>query len=294
MAGIFHLFTHAMFKALLFLCSGAIIVIIGSNFKEYMGGLHKYMPITNICFLIGTIAISGFWPLAGFFSKDEIVDACFHFSPYLGWFMTLVSGMTAFYMFRLYYVIFWGDSYYEQDPEHRRKPAEVPFVMWGPLVFLSVISIFAGWIPMGHFVSLDGHPEEIALQHFQFGATAWISLCVATIGFALATYMYAPKHNPLSDKLAKAMPTLHKAALNRFYIDDAWQFFTHKVVFGCFSKPIAWFDRHVIDGAFNFSAWATQEGGEAIRPWQSGDVRQYAVWFITGSVALTLILICIL
>ena len=294
MAGIFHLFTHAMFKALLFLCSGAIIVIIGSNFKDYMGGLHKYMPITNICFLIGTIAISGFWPLAGFFSKDEIVDACFHFSPYLGWFMTLVSGMTAFYMFRLYYVIFWGDSYYEQDPEHRRKPAEVPFVMWGPLVFLSVISIFAGWIPMGHFVSLDGHPEEIALQHFQFGATAWISLCVATIGFALATYMYAPKHNPLSDKLAKAMPTLHKAALNRFYIDDAWQFFTHKVVFGCFSKPIAWFDRHVIDGAFNFSAWATQEGGEAIRPWQSGDVRQYAVWFITGSVALTLILICIL
>ena len=294
MAGIFHLFTHAMFKALLFLCSGAIIVIIGSNFKDYMGGLHKYMPITNICFLIGTIAISGFWPLAGFFSKDEIVDACFHFSPYLGWFMTLVSGMTAFYMFRLYYVIFWGDSYYEQDPEHRRKPAEVPFVMWGPLVFLSVISIFAGWIPIGHFVSLDGHPEEIALQHFQFGATAWISLCVATIGFALATYMYAPKHNPLSDKLAKAMPTLHKAALNRFYIDDAWQFFTHKVVFGCFSKPIAWFDRHVIDGAFNFSAWATQEGGEAIRPWQSGDVRQYAVWFITGSVALTLILICIL
>ena len=294
MAGIFHLFTHAMFKALLFLCSGAIIVIIGSNFKDYMGGLHKYMPITNICFLIGTIAISGFWPLAGFFSKDEIVDACFHFSPYLGWFMTLVSGMTAFYMFRLYYVIFWGDSYYEQDPEHRRKPAEVPFVMWGPLVFLSVISIFAGWIPMGHLVSLDGHPEEIALQHFQFGATAWISLCVATIGFALATYMYAPKHNPLSDKLAKAMPTLHKAALNRFYIDDAWQFFTHKVVFGCFSKPIAWFDRHVIDGAFNFSAWATQEGGEAIRPWQSGDVRQYAVWFITGSVALTLILICIL
>ncbi len=293
MASLFHLFTHAMFKALLFLCSGAIIVIIGSNFKEYMGGLHKYMPITNICFLIGTIAISGFWPLAGFFSKDEIVDACFHFSPYLGWFMTLVSGMTAFYMFRLYYVIFWGNSYYEQDPEHRRKPAEVPFVMWGPLVFLSIISIVAGWIPFGHFITLDGKAEEIALQHFQFGTTAWCSLAVACIGFALATYMYAPKHNPLSDKLAKAMPGLHKAALNRFYIDDAWQFFTHKIVFTCFSMPIAWFDRHVIDGLFNFSAWATQEGGEAIRPWQSGDVRQYAVWFLTGSVALTLVLLCI-
>ena len=293
MASMFHLFTHAMFKALLFLCSGAIIVIIGSNFKEYMGGLHKYMPITNICFLIGTIAISGFWPLAGFFSKDEIVDACFHFSPYMGWFMTLVSGMTAFYMFRLYYVIFWGNSYYEADPEHRRRPAEVPFIMWGPLVFLAIISCVAGWIPFGHFVSANGLSEDIPLQSFHFGMTAWCSLAVATIGFALATWMYASGKNPVPDMLERRMPKLHKAALNRFYIDDAWQFFTHKIVFGCFSIPIAWFDRHVIDGMFNFSAWATQEAGETIRPWQSGDVRQYAIWFLTGSVALTLILLCI-
>ena len=89
------------------------------------------------------------------------------------------------------------------------------------------------------------------------------------------------------------MSRLQRAALYRFYFVGAWQFFTHKIVFGCFSIPIAWFDRHVIDGMFNFSAWATQEGGQAIRPWQSGDVRQYAVWFLTGSVALTLILLCI-
>ena len=293
MASMFHLFTHAMFKALLFLCSGAIIVIIGSNFKDYMGGLHKYMPITNICFLIGTIAISGFWPLAGFFSKDEIVDACFHFAPALGWFMTLVSGMTAFYMFRLYYVIFWGQSYYELDPEHRRRPQEVPFVMWGPLVFLAIISCVAGWIPFGHFVSLNGLTEEIALQHFEFGSTAWFSLLAATIGFGLATWMYAGKKQPVADSLERTFPRLHKAALNRFYIDDAWQFFTHKIVFGCFSIPIAWFDRHVIDGTFNFLAWGTNEAGESIRPWQSGDVRQYAVWFITGTVALTLVLLCL-
>ena len=294
MAGMFHLFTHAMFKALLFLCSGAIIVIIGSNFKDYMGGLHKYMPITNICFLIGTIAISGFWPLAGFFSKDEIVDACFHFSPFMGYFMTMVSGLTAFYMFRLYYVIFWGQSYYELDPEHRKRPAEVPFVMWGPLVFLSLVTIVAGWVPFGHFVSATGHAEDIALQHFQFGSTAWLSLAVATIGFALATWMYAPKHNPVPDMLARKMPKLHDAALNRFYIDNAWQFFTHKIVFRLFSIPIAWFDRHVIDGTFNFLAWGTNEAGESIRPWQSGDVRQYAVWFITGTVALTLVLLCLI
>ena len=293
MASMFHLFTHAMFKALLFLCSGAIIVIIGSNFKEYMGGLHKYMPITNICFLIGTIAISGFFPLAGFFSKDEIVDACFHYSPFMGYFMTLVSGMTAFYMFRLYYVIFWGNSYYEADPENRRKPAEVPFIMWGPLVFLAIISCFAGWIPFGHFVSADGHAEDIALQSLHFGPTAWMSLCVAFIGFGLATWMYAKGTNPVPDMLQRKMPRLHKAALNRFYIDDVWQFFTHKIVFALFSKPIAWFDRRVIDGTFNFMAWGTQEAGETIRPWQSGDVRSYVVWFLTGTVALTLVLLAI-
>ena len=290
MAGIFHLFTHAMFKALLFLCSGAIIVIIGSNFKDYMGGLHKYMPITNICFLIGCLAIAGIPPFAGFWSKDEIISACFQFSPFMGWFMTVVAGMTAFYMFRLYYVIFWGQSYYELDPENRRKPQEVPFVMWGPLVFLAIISCLCGLIPFGHFVSATGQSYDIHIDM----SVATTSVIVAIIGIGLATYMYAPKKTPLADTLAKKMPKLHKAALNRFYIDDAWQFFTHKIVFGCFSKPIAWFDRRVIDGTFNFMAWGTQEAGETIRPWQSGDVRSYAIWFLTGTVALTLCLLALL
>ena len=145
MASMFHLFTHAMFKALLFLCSGAIIVIIGSNFKDYMGGLWKYMPITCGCFAVGVLAISGIPPFSGFFSKDEIIVACFQFSPFMGWFMTIVAGMTAFYMTRLFCVIFLGQSYYELDPEHRRRPQEVPFVMWGPLVFLAIISIFLPW-----------------------------------------------------------------------------------------------------------------------------------------------------
>ncbi len=141
-------------------------------------------------------------------------------------------------------------------------------------------------------MTASGHSEEIHLQHFHFTSVAWFSLLAATIGFALATWMYAGKTQPVADMLARRKPRLHKAALNRFYIDDAWQFFTHKVVFACFSIPIAWFARHVIDGTFNFSAWATQEAGETIRPWQSGDVRQYAVWFLTGTVALTLVLLC--
>jgi len=89
------------------------------------------------------------------------------------------------------------------------------------------------------------------------------------------------------------MPRLHRAAYKRFYQDEIWQYVTHRIIFRCISTPIAWFDRHVVDGTFNFLAWGANEGGESMRSWQSGDVRQYAVWFITGSVALTLILLCI-
>lgn len=290
MAAMFHLFTHAMFKALLFLCSGAIIVIVGSNFYQYMGGLRKYMPITNVCFLIGCLAIAGIPPFSGFFSKDEIIAACFQFSPFLGWFMTVVAGMTAFYMFRLYYLIFWGKSYYEADPDHRRRPQEVPFVMWGPLVFLAIISVFAGLIPFGHFVSATGESYDIHIDW----SVATTSIVAAVIGISLATWMYAGKEWPVADKLERTLPKLHKAALNRFYIDDAWQYFTHKIVFRCFSRPIAWFDRHVVDNTFNFLAWGTNEAAESIRPWQSGDVRGYATWFISGAVALLLALLLLL
>jgi NADH-quinone oxidoreductase subunit L len=106
--------------------------------------------------------------------------------------------------------------------------------------------------------------------------------------------MYKSGENPVPDMLKRKMPKLHEAALQRFYIDNAWQFFTHKIVFRCFSMPIAWFDRHVIDGTFNFAAWGTQEAGETLRPWQSGDVRSYASWFLMGTVALTVFLLCIL
>ena len=290
MAAMFHLFTHAMFKALLFLCSGAIIVIVGSNFYQYMGGLRKYMPITNVCFLIGCLAIAGIPPFSGFFSKDEIIAACFQFSPFLGWFMTVVAGMTAFYMFRLYYLIFWGKSYYEADPDHRSRPQEVPFVMWGPLVFLAIISVFAGLIPFGHFVSATGESYDIHIDW----SVATTSIVAAVIGISLATWMYAGKEWPVADKLERTFPKLHKAALHRFYIDDAWQYFTHKIVFRCFSRPIAWFDRHVVDNTFNFLAWGTNEAAESIRPWQSGDVRGYATWFISGAVALLLALLLLL
>ncbi|UVO75470.1 hypothetical protein NXW43_09175 [Bacteroides thetaiotaomicron] len=116
MASMFHLFTHAMFKALLFLGAGSIIHAVHSNEMSAMGGLRKYMPITHWTFLIACLAIAGIPPFSGFFSKDEILAACFQYSPAMGWVMTVIAAMTAFYMFRLYYGIFWGPSRPGQAP----------------------------------------------------------------------------------------------------------------------------------------------------------------------------------
>jgi len=293
MAGMFHLFTHAMFKACLFLGAGCIIHAVHSNEKAYMGGLRKYMPITHITFLISCLAIAGIPPFSGFYSKDEILVACYNFSPVMGVIMSGIAVMTAFYMFRLYYVIFWGKSYYEtnKDNPEVHKPHEAPWVMTFPLIFLSVITctVFLWASKAGTLVSANGLPFT---THMNWPIAA-ASTILALIAIAVATWMYKGEEQPVADKLAATFPKLHKAAYHRFYMDEVWQFFAHKIVFRCFSMPIAWFDRHVVDGTFNFLAWGTNEAGESIRPWQSGDVRQYAVWFLTGTVALTLILLAL-
>lgn len=290
MAGMFHLFTHAMFKACLFLGAGCIIHAVHSNEKAFMGGLRKYMPITHITFLISCLAIAGIFPLSGFFSKDEILVACYNFSPVMGGVMSGIATLTAFYMFRLYYVIFWGKSYYEENKDNgAKKPHEAPLTMTIPLIVLSVITIFSGWIPFGKFISANG----IAFSTHINWTVAISSSVLAIFGIIVATLMYARKETPIADKLAKTFPALHKAAYNRFYLDEVWQFVTHKIIFNCISRPIAWFDRHVIDGTFDFMAWGANESGESIRGWQSGDVRQYAVWFLTGTIALVLILLAL-
>ncbi len=290
MAGMFHLFTHAMFKGCLFLCAGCIIEAVGSNEKSFMGNLHKYMPITHIAFLICCLAISGIWPLSGFFSKDEILVACYNFHPAMGMIMSGIACMTAFYMFRLYYVIFWGQGYYETHiNEGAKKPHEAPACMTFPLIFLSLITVLCGWIPFGHFVSANGLSFD---THVNW-TVAITSTILAVSAIALATFMYSGKTTPVADYLAKKFPRLHQAAYRRFYIDEIWMFVTHKIIFRCISKPIAWFDRHVVDGTMNFMAWGTNAAGDSIRGWQSGDVRQYAVWFLTGTIALTLLLLCI-
>ncbi|MBQ9678680.1 MAG: NADH-quinone oxidoreductase subunit L [Prevotella sp.] len=287
MAGMFHLFTHAMFKACLFLGAGCIIHAVHSNEMSMMGGLRKYMPITHITFLISCLAIAGIPPFSGFFSKDEILTACMHYSPVCGWIMTGVAAMTAFYMFRLYYGIFWGTENKEAHEHH--TPHEAPWTMTFPLIFLSVVTCLCGFLPFGHFVSASGLAYDIHLDW----SVAATSIVIAVCSICLATYIYKGESQPIADRLYKTFPKLHQAAYKRFYQDEIWQYVTHRIIFRCVSKPVAWFDRHVVDGTFNFLAWGANEAGESIRPWQSGDVRQYAVWFLTGTVALTLILLAI-
>ncbi len=287
MAGMFHLFTHAMFKALLFLGAGAIIHAVHSNEMSTMGGLRKYMPITHITFLIACLAISGNPPFSGFFSKDEILTAAFEFSPFMGWTMSFIAALTAFYMFRLYYCIFWGKENKELHAAH--TPHEAPLSMTFPLMFLAAVTCVAGFIPFGEFVSSNGEAYTIHLD----GQVALTSVCIAVVSILIATFMYMRKQQPVAEKLARTFKTLHTAAYHRFYMDEVWLFVTKKIIFRCISTPIAWWDRHVIDQFFNFIAWGTDATADEIRDMQNGSIQSYCIWFLSGVVILTLMLLLI-
>ena len=287
MASMFHLFTHAMFKALLFLGAGCIIHAVHSNEMSAMGGLRRYMPVTHATFLVACLAIAGIWPLSGFFSKDEILTACFAFSPVMGWVMTGIAGLTAFYMFRLYYNIFWGRENRELHAAHR--PHEAPLTMTLPLVFLAAVTCVAGFIPFGKLVSSDGMPYTIHIDR----SVAGVSLCVAAVDIALATWIYLRERQTVANALAARFRGLHKAAYHRFYIDEVYQFVTHRVIFACISAPVAWFDRHVVDGLMNMLARATNGAAYVIRDMQSGSVQRYCIWFLGGALGLTIFLLLI-
>ena len=281
MASMFHLFTHAMFKALLFLGAGALIHAIGSNDYTAMHGLRKYMPVTHWTFLIGCLAIAGIIPFSGFFSKDEILSSCLGNSTFIYIWMSLVAGLTAFYMFRLYYLIFWWKEH--KIPEGHHAPHDQPWTMSLPLVILAAISLVAGFIPFGKFVTWNGHPYDF-MAHFDWSVAA-VSLCVAIVAIVLATAMYR-KENDLPAKFRAALPRLWTWAHHRFYWDELYLFITHKIIFDRICRPIAWFDRHIIDGTMDAFATITHAASRAIRPLQSGQVQLYVWWYLLGALAL--------
>ena len=277
MASLFHMFTHAMFKALLFLGAGALIHAVHSNDYTAMGGLRRYMPVTRWTFLIGCLAIAGIPPFSGFFSKDEILSAAYAWSPFMGVWMTIVAAMTAFYMFRLYYLIFYWD---EPDYGHH-TPHDPPLPMKIPLVFLAAVSCVAGFIPFGHLVTWNRMPYDIHLDPW----IACSSVAIAICSILLAARMYRSK-NPIPEKMKNAMPTLWDWCHHRFYWDELYLFITHKIIFNGICRPLAWFDRHIIDGTMDSFATVTNKLSRVIAPMQSGQVQMYVFIYIIGALLL--------
>ncbi|MCK9220170.1 MAG: NADH-quinone oxidoreductase subunit L [Bacteroidales bacterium] len=281
MASMFHLFNHAFFKALLFLGAGAIIHSVHTNYMNEMGGLWKHLPITHITFLIACLAIAGIPPLSGFFSKDEILAAGLEKSTFLYLVMMIVSGLTAFYMFRLYFSIFWG-----KQTQYEHTPHEAPKTMTIPLLFLAVGALLTGLIPFSNFVTSDRLPFVAHLE-------IWVAIpavLIALVGMVIATLFYR-KENNLPEKVFLALGGFSKAAYHKFYIDELYLFITKKIIFNYISRPIAWFDRHIVDGTMNGISFVTNEISFRIRKFQSGQLQQYALVFVSGALFLALIFI---
>ncbi len=281
-ASMFHLFTHAMFKALLFLGAGAVIHYIHSNEMKDMGGLRKYLPITHITFLIACLAIAGVPPFAGFFSKEEILLAAYQNNAAIYWIALITSGLTAFYMFRLYFSIFWNKEAQVHD-EHK---SEGGFTMMMPLVLLAFGAAAAGFIPFGHFVSSDGTKLETEF-HLLF-SIAPVALGLA--GIFVAMWMYK-KQSDRADKFAASLNGLYKAAYHKFYIDEIYIFITKKIIFNLIGRPAAWFDKNVVDGLVNATGNATKDISETIKGFQSGKVQSYAIYFLVSVIGLAVLFI---
>ncbi len=281
MASMFHLFTHAMFKALLFLGAGSIIHAVHSNDMNDMGGLRKYMPITHITFLIACLTIAGVPPLSGFFSKDEILVAAFNHNKILFGIEYLVAGLTAFYMFRLYFNVFWG-----KDRHYHHTPHESPLTMSIPLMFLAVASVFAGFLPFSELVTSDAKPFETEM-HLMIAVP---SVLIGLVGILFAWLLYK-KESRVPDAIAAKFGVLYKATYNKFYFDEIYLFVTKKIIFNYISRPVAWFDRHIIDGFMVGIGLVTEKVSYRIKGMQSGQLQHYAFAFVAGTLALVLSLL---
>jgi NADH-quinone oxidoreductase subunit L len=281
-ASLFHLFTHAMFKALLFLGAGAVIHYVHSNEMKDMGGLRKYLPITHITFLIACLAIAGVPPFAGFFSKEEILLAVYYNNTVIYYVALITSGLTAFYMFRLYFSIFWNKPHHA----HGGHKGEGGIAMMLALILLSVGAAAAGFIPFGNFVSSDG--KALASEfHLSFSIAP---VTLGLMGIFTALWLYK-KQNDKPDKIAASLNGLYKSAYHKFYIDEIYIFITKKILFNLVGRPAAWFDKNVVDGLMNATGSATQLISEKIKGFQSGKVQQYGIYFLASVIGLAILFI---
>ncbi len=322
-AGIFHLITHACFKAMLFLGSGSVIhameEVVGhqpvlAQDMRLMGGLRKKMPFTSTTFLIGCIAISGIPPLAGFWSKDEILGNAFISFPAFWFVGFLTAGMTAFYMFRLYFLTFEGDFRGEdkdlqkelllaskiniEGEDHQEEHGslhESPWSMTFPLVFLAVPSVIIGFMGFpwdSKFANLLD-PEEalIAIESFElkeFLPLAIASVFIASIGITIAYQAYFAKKINLSILFAQRFPSVNKFLSNKWYLDDINE---KLFVKGSrkLAKEVLEVDSKVVDGVVNLTGLVTLGSGEGLKYFETGRAQFYALIVFGGVILLVAI-----
>ncbi|MGB7062137.1 MAG: NADH-quinone oxidoreductase subunit L [Candidatus Zixiibacteriota bacterium] len=300
-AGIFHLMTHAFFKALLFLSAGSVMhALAGELNMQKMGGLKKYVPITFWCFLAGTLAISGIPLFSGFFSKDEILWKAFS-SPYghlVLWVVGVITaGLTAFYMFRLFFMIFMGKS--RMDPKVEVHAHESPKPMTIPLMVLAVLSVIGGYVGIPHSLGGSNRIEGFLSSVFEQGHSAGeeavhhapsteyllmiISIVIVLIAIFIA-YRFYVKNLEIPRRLAQRYKSGYRVLLNKYYVDELYA----KVIVNPLLNLalFLWkqFDVLVIDGAANGIASVVKGLGSGIRRTQTGYLRNYALSLILGAV----------
>ncbi len=310
-AGTLHLMTHAFFKALLFLGAGSVIHAVHTNDIQEMGGLRKKMKWTYLTFVVGSLSIAGIFPLAGFWSKDEIIATAYH-HPVFFVFTLAIAFMTAFYMFRLVFLTFFGEARDQHRYDHAH---ESPNVMTGPLIFLGVLAIGAGWVALpwlhngySSFVFFGAEPHHAEPSYFLMG----LSTIVAVSGILLAYVIYYRKAIS-ADAIAARFKPLYTLLYNKYYFDELYNLiiiqpilkignfmwtFDAKVVDGAVngtgwltvisSEIHQWFDKWIVDGAVNGSGWIVRKFGGMLRYLQSGRVQFYAL-FMIGSLVLVML-----
>ncbi|HZW36446.1 MAG: NADH-quinone oxidoreductase subunit L [Deltaproteobacteria bacterium] len=307
-AGIFHLMTHAFFKALLFLGSGSVIhALSGEQDMRKMGGLKKHLPITFTTMFIATLAIAGIPGLSGFFSKDEILWKAFsspHGSVLLWAVGALAAGITAFYMFRLVFLTFFGAS--RMEPQVEKHVHESPFSMTVPLMLLAVLSVVGGWIGMpaliGDVFHLPNHFEAWLAPVFGHGAEGaahagahppvaleWglmaASVAVALCGIGLAYTLYRVRTDQ-PKRIAESVPGLYDWVLHKYYVDEIYDFFiVRRIVNGSVWLWQA-FDAAFIDGIVNGIAATVRGAGDRLRRVQTGVVGSYAFSLLLGAIVI--------
>lgn len=290
--GIFHLFTHAFFKALLFLGAGSVNHATHTFDMRLMGGLRKVMPWTYYTFLIASLSLAGIWPLAGFWSKDEILAVALENQPVLFALAFITVFMTAFYMFRVIFLTFHGE-YRGGDPEAHGHPHESPWVMVLPMVVLAALAVLAGlWGTGGGFAEFMGEEHAHAPGFFSVltHGLPWIALLTAIAGIAFAWAVYQKKWIS-AEKIGGMFRPLYTLFLRKYWMDELYQdIIVKKVLLGGLFAGMQKMDTYVIDGTVNGVAEGAQIEGQAIGKAQTGQLQMYGLGIGIGVIAIILVL----